>query len=143
MSQKVLHDDLVAGGRSFHQRSESTHRLPAWGPRSDKTLAMATPPPSPRPRHRAWSLLFQRQSTSRLCSFTAVSTCCDLSLHLTTAKSSYRPSLLTDSEHLLSTSPDTPPCRSGPSWNPLGTPGLRTDAALPYVPGACLCLTQS
>lgn len=83
------------------------------------------------------SLLFQRQSTSHLCSFAAASACCDLNLHLTTAKSSCHPSLLTDGELLLSTSPDTPPCRSRPYRNPPGTPGLRTDAALTIC---CWCL---
>ena len=56
MIQKILHDDLMAGGRSFHQRSESIHRLPAWGPRSDKTSATATPSPTAKPGGLPWLL---------------------------------------------------------------------------------------
>lgn len=100
-------------------------------PAADKTSATVTPPPAwraPLASTPSASLLFQRQSTSHLCSFTAVSTCCDLNLHLITAKQ--LSSLTAHSEHLLSTSPDTPPCRSRPSRNPPGTPGLTIDPAL-------------
>ena len=142
MIQKILHDDLMAGSRSFHQRSESIHRLPAGGLWSDGEQGEspccrqnlsdgdACPKPGglPLASTPSASLLFQRQSTSCLCSFIAVSTCCDLNLHLTTAKQ--LSSLTAHSEHLLSTSPDTPPCRSRPSRNPLGTPGLTIDPAL-------------
>lgn len=98
------------------------------------------PPPSPCPvAAEPESFVPKRQSTSRLCSFTAVSPPCDLSLHNHSKK---QLSPLTAHRYGTSSPPLQIPHLADQAWNPLGTPGLRTGSC-PSICTWCLLMLNS